>query len=93
VVDDVELAERGVEEGAPHAEVVLSEVEGEGDRNMRMDVHMLDGGSGDWVGIGGGFSEGVGLDGAENRGVGARRHWRGSSGKIGSMVKLISCRG
>jgi hypothetical protein len=91
VVDDVELAERGVEEGAPHAEVVLGEVEG--DRNMRTDVHMLDGGSGDWVGIGGGFSEGVGLDGAENRGVGARRHWRGSSGKIGSMVKLISCRG
>ncbi|WP_428610726.1 hypothetical protein, partial [Sedimenticola sp.] len=62
MVDNAKLAERGVEEGAPHAEVVLSEVEG--DRNMRMDVHMLDGGSGDWVGIGGGFSEGVGLDGA-----------------------------
>jgi hypothetical protein len=53
VVDDVELAERGVEEGAPHAEVVLGEVEG--DRNTRTDVHMLDGGSGDWIGIGGGW--------------------------------------
>jgi hypothetical protein len=64
VVNNAELAERGIKEDAPHAEVVLGEVEG--DRNMRTNVHMLDGGGGDQVGIGGGLGERVGLDRARN---------------------------
>jgi hypothetical protein len=39
MIDDPELAEHSVEEGTPHAEVVLGEVED--DRNVSTNVHML----------------------------------------------------
>jgi hypothetical protein len=58
MVDNAKLAERGVEESAPHAEVVLGEVED--DRNMSTNVHMLDGHGGNWSRVVGEINEGVG---------------------------------
>jgi hypothetical protein len=52
MVDNAKLAERGIEESPPHAEVVLGEVED--DRNVSMNVHMLDGCGGNWCRVGGG---------------------------------------
>jgi hypothetical protein len=56
MVDDTKLVEHGVEESAPHAEVVLGEVEDY--RNVSMNVHVLDECGGNWSRVGGGSAKG-----------------------------------
>jgi hypothetical protein len=92
MVDDAKLAERGVEESTPHAEVVLGEVED--DQNVSTNVHMLDGHRGDRSRAGGGISKGVGgVDGAGDRRGWARRYERRAQRKNRIKIKLIPCRG
>jgi hypothetical protein len=91
MVDDAKLAERGVEESTPHAEVVLGEVED--DRNVSTNVHMLDGHGGDQSRAGGGISKGVGgVDEAGDRRGWARRHERRAQRKNRIKIALIPCR-
>jgi hypothetical protein len=92
MVDDAKLAERGVEESTPHADVVLDEVED--DRNVSTNVHMLDGHGGDQSRAGGGTSKGVGgVDGAGDRRGWARRHERRAQRKNRIKINLIPYRG
>jgi hypothetical protein len=57
MIDDAKLTERGIEESTPHVEVVLGEVEDDG--NVSMNVHMLDGRGGNRSKVGGGINKGV----------------------------------
>jgi hypothetical protein len=92
MVDDAKLAERGVEESTPHAEVVLGEVKD--DPNMSMNVHMLDGRRGDQSRVGRGVGRGIrGVDRAGDRRGWARRLERRAQRKIRIKIKLIPCRG
>jgi hypothetical protein len=51
MVNNAKFAEHGIEESAPHAEVVLDEVED--NQNMITNVHMLDGHGGNWSRVAG----------------------------------------
>jgi hypothetical protein len=73
MTNDPELVDRAIEEGTPHVEVVLDEVYD--DRNVNMNVHMLDQRSSDRSRVGGRISKGAGgVDRNENRRGWARRH-------------------